>query len=104
MSGQIDDPQRVYVEAIHRKMKTLAPQAMASFALETAGGINVAADSPVRANNNIAQYGKERLLSHARRINVFLAQQGAMNQISVGAIMAEPGFGAIKAVQTGCVY
>jgi iron complex transport system substrate-binding protein len=83
LSAQVDNRKRVYFEAIHSKMKTFTPQAMAIFALETAGGINVAADAPVRENNNIAVYGKERLLAHAAGIDVFLSQQGAMNQISV---------------------
>ena len=104
LSAQVENHQRVYFEAIHRKMKTFTPQAMAIFALETAGGINVAADAPVRTNNNIAVYGKERLLSHAADIDVFLSQQGAMNQTSVETIMAEPGFGAIKAIKTGQVF
>ena len=104
LSAQVDQRQRVYFEAIHRKMKTFTPQAMAIFALETAGGINVAGDAPVREKNNIAVYGKERLLSHAAGIDVFLSQQGAMNQVSVEAIMSEPGFGAIKAVKAGQVY
>jgi iron complex transport system substrate-binding protein len=104
LTAQVDHRQRVYFEAIHRKMKTFAPQAMAIFALETAGGINVASDAPVRENNNISVYGKERLLSHAAEIDVFLSQQGAMNQTSVAAIMAEPGFGAIKAIKAGQVY
>jgi iron complex transport system substrate-binding protein len=104
LSAQVGERQRVYFEAIHSKMKTFTPQAMAIFALETAGGINVAADAPVRANNNIAVYGKERLLSHAAGIDVFLSQQGPMNQTSVETIMAEPGFGAIKAIKTGQVF
>ncbi|MBC2713242.1 MAG: ABC transporter substrate-binding protein [Desulfosarcina sp.] len=104
LSAQVEKRHRVYFEAIHRKMKTFTPQAMAIFALETAGGINVATDAPVRENNNIAVYGKERLLSHAGEIDVFLSQQGAMNQTSVAAIKAEPGFGAIEAVKSGRVY
>ena len=104
LSAQVEHRQHVYFEAIHRKMKTFAPGAMAIFALETAGGINVAGDAPVRADNNIAVYGKERLLSHAAEIDVFLSQQGAMNQTSVEAIMAEPGFSAIKAIKTGRVF
>ena len=104
LSAQIGNRQRVYFEAIHRKMKTFTPQAMAIFALETAGGINVAGDAPVRESNNIAVYGKERLLSHAAGIDVFLSQQGAMNQVSVETIMAEPGFGAIKAIKAGQVF
>jgi iron complex transport system substrate-binding protein len=104
LSAQVVDPRRVYFEAIHRKMKTFTPRSMAIFALETAGGINVATDAPVRENNNIAVYGKERLLSHAADIDVFLFQQGAMNQTSVEAIMAEPGFGVIKAIKVGKVF
>ncbi|BBO82505.1 ABC transporter substrate-binding protein [Desulfosarcina ovata subsp. sediminis] len=104
LSATVTTPKRVYFEAIHSKMKTFTPQAMAAFALETAGGINVATDAPVRANNNIAIYGKERLLSHAADIDVFLSQQGAMNRITREAIMAEPGFGVIKAVKTHQVF
>ena len=104
LSGRVTAPKRVYFEAIHSKMKTFTPSAMAIFALEVAGGINVAADAPVRVNNNIAVYGKERLLSHAADIDVFLAQHGAMNRVSVAAIMAEPGFSAIRAVKVGQVY
>jgi len=104
LSGRVKTPKRVYFEAIHSKMKTFTPRAMAIFALETAGGINVAADAPVRVNNNIAVYGKERLLSHAADIDVFLSQQGPMNRISVAAIMAEPGFSVIQAVKNGQVF
>lgn len=104
LSGKVKHPKRVYFEAMHSKMKTFAPTAMAIFTLETAGGINVAADAPVRENNNIAVYGKERLLSHAREIDVFLSQKGAMNQVSVEKIVAEPGFQVITAVKTGQVY
>jgi iron complex transport system substrate-binding protein len=38
LSVQVDKRERVYFEAIHSKMKTFTPQAMAVFALETAGG------------------------------------------------------------------
>jgi iron complex transport system substrate-binding protein len=104
LSAQVKKRRRVYFEAIHDKMKTFAPHAMAIFALETAGGINVASDAPVRKHNNIAVYGKERLLSHAGEIDVFLSQQGAMNRTTVASIKAEPGFEAIAAVKTGRIY
>jgi iron complex transport system substrate-binding protein len=95
---------RVYFEAIHRKMKTFAPDSMAVFALETAGGINIAADArPVR-NTNIAAYGKERILSHATEIDVYLAQSGAMNRPTKALIKNEPGFSIIKAVMNDQIY
>ncbi len=99
-----DVKKRVYFEAIHSKMKTFSPDSMAVFALETAGGLNIASDAvPVR-NTNIAYYGKERLLSHGREIDVYLAQTGAMNKASIDRIMNEPGFKTIKAVAAGEIY
>jgi len=95
---------RVYFEAIHSKMKTFAPDSMAVFALETAGGINIAADADPVRNTNIAYYGKERLLSRGRLIDVYLAQVGAMNKPTLELIVNEPGFKTIKAVSEGEVY
>ncbi len=104
LTAGLKNKPRVYFEAIHSKMKTFAPTAAAIFVLEAAGGINVASDAPVRPNNNIAVYGKERILSHARRIDYYLAQQGPMNPVRVNDIVKEPGFEIIKAVAAGRVY
>jgi iron complex transport system substrate-binding protein len=98
------DKKRVYFEAIHSKMKTFAPDSMAIFALEAAGGINIAVDAEPVRRTNIAYYGKERILSHAGEIDVFLAQTGAMNQPTVAMIKNEPGFHVIKAVRQDQVY
>ena len=95
---------RVYFEAIHSKMKTFTPDSMAVFALETAGGINIAADAEAVRNTNIAYYGKERLLSRGREIDVYLAQSGAMNKPTKALIKTEPGFMTIKAVAAGEIY
>ena len=95
---------RVYFEAIHDKMKTFAPDSMAIFALETAGGINVATDAEPVRNTNIAYYGKEHILSRGREIDVYLAQSGAMNKPSIKLIMNEPGFNTIKAVADRQIY
>jgi len=95
---------RVYFEAIHSKMKTFTPDSMAVFALEAAGGINIAADAEAVRNTNIAYYGKERILSHAAEIDVFLTQYGAMNRPTVPMIKNEPGFQIIKAVMDDQIY
>lgn len=94
----------VYFQAIHSRMKTFSPHSIAIFCLEAAGGINVATDAVPRRNSNIAGYSKERILSHAKDIDFFLAQSGRMNSISVSEIVKEPGFGAIKAIQNDRVY
>ena len=96
---------RVYFEAIHRRMKTFAPGALALFCLEAGGGRNVAGDAePVRRGSLIAPYGKERILSHAAEIDVFLAQEGTMNRVAVDTILNEPGFQVIKAVREKQVF
>lgn len=95
---------RVYFEAIHSKMKTFAPAATQIFVLEGAGGINAAPDALQMRQTNIAAYGKERILARGEEIDVFIAQQGAMNPIQREDILSEPGFQAIRAVREGQVY
>ena len=104
--GQIPAAQRkrVYFEAIHRRMKTFAPSSMAIFVLESAGGINVAADAVRVRATNIAAYGKERILARADRIDVFLAQHGRMNPVTIDTIRNEPGFSVIRAVRENRVF
>ena len=94
----------IYFESIHSKMKTIAPQSIAATVLRYGGGRNVAADAVARNSTNIASYGKEHILSHAPKIDIYLAQKGRMNRVSVEEIAAEPGFSAIKAVRENQIY
>jgi len=100
----LEKRKRVYFEAIHRQMKTFAPKSIAMFVLESAGGINVAADAEQVRETNIAAYGKERILAKAGQIDLYLAQSGRMNPVSVDDIVREPGFGVIKAVRANQVF
>ncbi|MGE0086583.1 MAG: ABC transporter substrate-binding protein [Desulfococcaceae bacterium] len=95
---------RVYFEAIHSKMKTFSKDSMSMFVLRTAGGINIAEDASQMRQTNIAAYGKERILAKAGEIDVFLAQHGTMNPVSVEVIVNEPGFQVIKAIRNKEVY
>ncbi|MGI6656642.1 MAG: ABC transporter substrate-binding protein [Desulfobulbus sp.] len=99
-----EQQKRVYFESIHSQMKTFAPNSMAIFVLEAAGGINVAADAIQVRTTNIAAYGKERLLAKADEIDVYLAQHGRMNPVSVRDIRTEPGFSVIKAVRQDQIF
>ncbi len=85
-------------------MKTFSPNSMAIFALETAGGINIANDAKSVRGTNIAAYGKERILSKACAIDVYLAQSGAMNRPTISLIKKEPGFKVIKAIKENKIY
>jgi iron complex transport system substrate-binding protein len=104
LTASVSPKKRVYFEAIHSKMKTFTPDAMAVFALEAAGGVNIARDAAPVRDTNIAAYGKERILARASEIDVFLAQSGTMNQPTPELIKAESGFQAIRAVKTNHVY
>uniref|UniRef100_UPI004057880E ABC transporter substrate-binding protein n=1 Tax=Candidatus Electrothrix sp. TaxID=2170559 RepID=UPI004057880E len=95
---------KVYFESIHKRMKTFAPQSMTIFVLESAGGINVAQDAVQVRKSNIAAYGKERILSKAKKIDVFLTQEGRMNKVTTEMIRNEPGFQVIKAVQNNQIF
>ena len=104
LGAGVESPKKVYFEAIHSRMKTFSPDSMPIFALETAGGVNLAADAvPVRGTN-IAAYGKERILSHAAEMDVYLAQRGVMNRVSVDIITGETGFAALKAVRDNITH
>ena len=85
-------------------MRTFSPESISIFCLTAAGGVNVADDAVSRRGTNIAGYSKERILARAEEIDVYLAQSGRMNRITVAEIIKEPGFGAIKAVRDGRVY
>ncbi|MFH2091400.1 MAG: ABC transporter substrate-binding protein [Pseudomonadota bacterium] len=104
LTQDIHPKKQVYFEAIHTRMKTFTKNAMPIFALETAGGINVAADARASRNTNIAIYGKEQILAKASQIDVFLAQTGVMNTVSIEQIKTEPGFNIIKAVKNDQIY
>jgi iron complex transport system substrate-binding protein len=101
---KIKQKKRVYFESMHKQMKTFSKDSMAVFCLETAGGINVAGDAVSSRGTNIGNYGKEKILSHASEIDVFLVQNGPMNQVSVDTVKSEPGFQIIKAVKEGKIY
>jgi iron complex transport system substrate-binding protein len=99
LTVSIEPKKKVYFEAIHDKMKTFTPESMPIFALQTAGGVNIAADAGSVRGTNIAYYGKERILSRGAEIEVYLAQRGTMNQPTVEMIRNETGFHMIQAVQ-----
>jgi len=104
LTRHIHPKKKVYFEAIHAKMKTFTTGAMPLFVLETAGGVNIASDAVSSRDTNIAIYGKEKLLSKALEIDVFLAQSGIMNSVSIQEIKNEPGFNIIKAIKDNQVY
>ena len=104
LASVLTNKKNVYFESIHRKMKTFSSDSMAIYALETAGGINIADDAKPSRNTNIAVYGKEKILSHAKEIDIYLSQYGTMNRATKEMIKNTSGFKIIKAIETDQVY
>lgn len=95
---------KVFFESIHRQYKTFSPGSMSIFALQCAGGINIADQAQPIRKTNIAAFGKERILANYKQIDVYLTQAGPMNKVSVQTIENEPGFEIIKAIKQKQVF
>ncbi|MCC8166583.1 MAG: ABC transporter substrate-binding protein [Planctomycetes bacterium] len=95
----------VFLEAIHREVKTFTPDSLPVWVVETAGGRNVPADAePASPGVVIADYGPERLLAVAGQINLFLSQDGAMNRTGLDVLLGRPLYRTIPAFHSGRVY
>lgn len=104
MTDGLADRRSVFFEAMHGKLRTFSKDSMAVWALDLAGGVNIADDAVPSKGSNIAIYGKERLLAKGPRIDVYLAQQGRMNRVTKEEIKKEPGFSLIRAVREGEIH
>lgn len=104
LTESVQDPKKVFFEAMHNQLKTFAPESMPIFALESAGGNNVAHDAQGVRGTNIADFGIEPLLSRADQVQVYLAQEGPMNQPSKERIKNRPGLHMLQAVQENEIY
>lgn len=104
----VDQPKnkrpKVYFESIHTKMRTVAPNSIAAFVLEQAGGINIASDAIQVRKTNIGYYSKEKLIVKGEKVDHYIAQKGRMNPVTLDIIYNEPGYDAIKAVRNKKVF
>jgi len=100
-----DERPRVFFEAIGDKHSTITPGSIVDQLILMAGGLNVASDAfPISPGSRIAEYGIERLLSKAEDIDIYIAQTGRMNRVSLSSIYERPGFQNIRAVQNQKVF
>lgn len=99
------DRPRIFFEAIGNKYSTITPGSIVDQLIMMAGGLNIASDAIATSpDSRIADYGIERLLSKADDIDIYVAQTGRMNRVSVPAIYERPGFKNIRAVQNRKVF
>lgn len=95
----------VFVEAIHREVKTFTPDSLPAWLVGIAGGRYLATDAkPASPGVIIADYGPERLLSKASEVDVFISQEGAMNRVSPDEIRKRNIYQPLRAFREGRVY
>lgn len=104
-SAKRADKPGVFLEAIHREVKTFTPDSLPAWLVGLAGGRYVAAGaSPASPGVIIADYGPERLLAEADAIDIFVSQDGAMNRTPLETVKARDIYQPLRAFRTGRVY
>ena len=94
----------VFIESIHREVKTFTPDSIPAWLVELAGGRNVAVDArPATPGVVIADYGPERLLAKAAEVEFFISQEGAMNRTPLETVQSRDIYQPLAAFKRGRV-
>lgn len=95
----------VFVESMHREVKTFTPDSIPVWLVELAGGRNVAADArPASPGVVIADYGPERLLAKAAEVELFISQRGTMNRTPLEEVKKRDIYQPLAAFKQGRVF
>lgn len=91
----------IFFESSEKDYKTASQHSIAYIGLRKIGTNNVAdKDMEKNPTSTIAYFGEEYLLAQANRIDVYIAQHGAMNKTAtIESIKQRPGFDIIKAIK-----
>jgi len=95
----------VFFEARHKTNQTTSLDGIPAYILGVLDINNIAYDAtPTKKGSSVANFPKELLLSRGEKIDVYLAQYGAMNRPTVDIIKKAPGYKAIRAIREDRVY
>ena len=95
----------VFLEAIHGQIKTFTSDSLPVWLVELAGGRNVASDAKPQVKGLfVTDYGPERLLSKADEIDIFISQDGPMNNTPLEQVKKRDIYKPIRAFKDGRVY
>lgn len=104
-AAEYRDRPGVFVEAMHREVKTFTPDSLPMWVVELGGGRNVAGDASAASPGVIiADYGPERLLARADEVDIFVSQEGAMNRAGLDALLARSIYRPLAAFRSGRVH
>ena len=95
----------VFFEARHKTNQTTSLDGIPAYILGVLDIENIAYDAtPTKKGSSVADFPKELLLARGEKIDVYLAQYGAMNRPTVDIIKKAPGYKAIRAVREDEIY
>ncbi len=98
---------KVFFEArMQNGLYTASKSSIAHFIIEKAGGdILIGSEQPLRKGRSvITPVNMEYLVSQGGGIDVYLIQSGRMNSRTIEDVKKTPGYGSIKAVNSGEIY
>ncbi len=106
LTATATEQRTVFFEATETNIRTVSAGSLPDLAIAFAGGLNLAAGAePMTAGSTIAEFGVEKVLENAERIDVYISQRGAMNAGgNLISISQRPGYQTIKAVREGAVF
>lgn len=95
----------VFFEARHKTNQTTSLDGIPAYILGVLDIDNIAYDAvPAKKGSSVADFPKELLLARGEKIDVYLAQYGAMNRPTVDIIKNTPGYKAIRAIREDEIY
>ncbi len=95
----------VFIEATSKEIHTCSPDSWAANLIKLLGANNTAHDAvPLRPGSSIAAFGVERVLkSLDKNLDVYIIQNGAMNNSTLDDFFSRAWSGAFKNVKIFCV-
>ncbi len=101
----INERKTVFFEARHKTNQTTSLEGIPAYILGVLDINNIAYDAtPTKKGSSVANFPKELLLARGEKIDIYLAQYGAMNRPTVDIIKKAPGYKAIRAIREGKIY
>lgn len=100
-----EERKTVFFEARHKTNQTTSLDGIPAYILGVLDINNIAYDAtPTKQGSSVANFPKELLLSRGEKIDVYLAQYGAMNRPTVDIIKKASGYKAIRAIREDEIY
>lgn len=101
ITSAISKKQTIFFESTETNVRTVTADSMAGIAIEYAGGNNIAQNAEaIEKGSSIAEFGEEKILMNANKIDVYVSQRGSMNSgASKQGISERAGFDTIKAIK-----